>query len=482
MRSRNVIALCSALLLGCGEVHETIPDAGPDPVADAGADAAVDTVDAPPIETCTPDQFVDCDGTSARICNATGDGVIATECGAAGCNATAGRCNACVPDSATCAGNTVQHCTADGALGATESCTLGCGTTPSAHCKYIEPRYDALQDSCDALATLPSLVIDTNQSFDTAADILCTGGVRTQTSGPEICVVRYGAITISGGRTLKVTGPRAIALVADRAVTIDGVLDVSADGTTNGPGGGLIASGGKANTSVGGGGAGFRTAGGNGGSDTADGGGAPGGAPSTNPADLVSLVGGPRPQIPTTIDADPGGGGGALTVIACRGAVTVSATGVIDAGGGGGRPGFDQIFGGGVQFTSGAGGGAGGNIVLQGAAISVLGQIFANGGGGGGGTAISDTPGQPGDDGLRLATTSASGGAGAGVGGAGGAGGRQGVAPTPGLMPGSTGATPGGGGGSVGFAQTYTPSGVAPVLQPSAASPAFNGNRTINTR
>ena len=41
---------------------------------------------------------------------------------------------------------------------------------------------------------------------------------------------------------------------------------------------------------------------------------------------------------------------------------------------------------------------------------------------------------------------------------------------------------PGGGGGSTGFFQTYTPTGVSPVLTPIAASPPFETNRNVPTR
>jgi hypothetical protein len=458
MRYVVMVFLVSVSVMGCGEVKG-------------------DHVD-----SCTPNQLVQCNGAIAEVCNAAGDGTVDMDCGAPGCNEGAGRCNLCVPDTASCGTNAVDHCGPDGMPAAPETCIAGCTDAPAAHCTYLQPNYAALADVCDALAMMPTLDITTNQTLDTGSMLVCTGGVLTQTSGPPICVLRYGAITVQAGRTLTFTGPRAVALVADTAITVDGTIDVSANGATNGPGGGTITSGGRSNTSVGGGGAGFRHAGGAGGSDTANGGGATGGAASTNPADLVSFIGGPRPQIPITLDAAPGGGGGALTLIACRGTVNVSAMGLIDAGGGGGTGGFDQIAGTQIAVTSAAGGGAGGNVVLQGLRVTVTGQVYANGGAGGGGTSSNDPAvGAAGEDGRR-STTPALGGAPSGSGGGGGNGGVGATVPAVGLMPPVAGGTPGGGGASAGFLQTYTPMGVAPTLTPQTASPAFQPNRFAQTR
>ncbi len=455
---RHLVALL--LVVGCGEVKD----------------------DLPPIESCTPNEFVRCNGTVAEVCNAAGDGATEMECGVAGCNEGAARCNTCVPDGATCGADTVERCGADGLPAASEACPAGCTEAPAAHCSYLQPSYAALENVCDELATEPTLAVVVNQTLDTNSMLTCTGGVIPQTNGPAICVLRFGEIIVQANRTLGFTGARAVALVADRAITVDGTIDASANGTTNGPGGGTITSGGRANSSIGGGGAGFRTAGGNGGSDTVAGGGAAGGAASTNPADLVALIGGPRPSVPITLDAVPGGGGGALTLIACRGGVTVSSTGVIDASGGGGEGGRDTVAGPQIAVTSAAGGGAGGNIVLQGLSITVAGQLYANGGAGGGGTSSNEPAvGADGQDGLR-STSAAQGGLPSANGGAGGNGGSGGAVPRDGLAPAVTAGTPGGGGGSAGFLQTYTPAGRAPMLMPSATSPVFSPNRTVPTR
>ena len=448
------------LMVGCGEVKD----------------------DLPPIESCAPSEFVRCNGQVAQVCNTAGNGAVDTDCGAPGCNEGAGRCNLCAPEAARCGASTVDHCGPDGMPAAPETCAAGCTEAPEPHCTYLQPSYAALADVCDERAAMPDLSIALSQTLDTNAMQTCTGGVITQTNGPPICVLRFGSITVQGGRTLTFTGQRVAALVADSAITVDGTIDASANGSTNGPGGGTTSSGDRSTSNVGGGGAGFRTAGGSGGSDLADGGGGMGGPASTNPADLVALIGGPRPQSTLLLAANPGGGGGALALIACRGTVTVSALGTIDAGGGGGGGGFDTIAGAQISVTSAAGGGAGGNIVLQGLAVEVTGRLFANGGAGGGGTSSNEPAvGADGQDGLR-GTTAAQGGAPSASGGAGGAGGTGTTLPQSGQMPAVTAGTPGGGGGAAGFVQTYTPSGRPPVLTPAAASPPLQPNRVAQTR
>ena len=387
----------------------------------------------------------------------------------------------CIPNSASCGPgpNEIDRCGPDGLPAGRETCLLACETKPTPQCAYVEPRY--LPDVCDAVAPMPSFTVTNFASFDTNLDNNCTGGVFNQDGGPPICIVRYGSIEIATTGTLTVSGARAIALVADSAIMVNGVLDVGGKGFASGPGGGTVSSGAKVG-SDGGGGAGFATVGGPGGSATMDGGGGLGGGKATDPSLLTVLVGGTSPANIAVLGPNAGGGGGAATLIACRGQVSVS--GMIDAGGGGGDGGRFGIS----MFSkfAGAGGGSGGNVVLQGLSIIVTGQIFANGGGGGGGLFVNPqgggTVGGIGGNGTRSATVAASGGSAPATAGGGGTGGLQGTAPGVGLRPSDTSGFPGGGGGSVGFFQAYTPIGTTPTLTPSAASPAFSANKAIRTR
>jgi hypothetical protein len=427
---------------------------------------------------CTAGEFLGCAGDVARTCNAAANGVDSETC-AAGCNADAQRCNSCVPMTASCNndGMALERCGTDGLVAETETCRLECvaeARTVAAHCAYLQPIY--LPDICDEPAVTEELVGSGN--MDTSADVTCNGGIVTQNGGPEICVLRYRKITIDG--SLTVIGGRAIAFVADDFVQIGGTLDVSANGSVRGPGGGALASGERAGLNRGGGGAGFRTAGAAGGAMGTGVGGA--GGPAVDPLSEGRLFGGPQPSGPTFQQVNypfPGGGGGGLTLIACRGEVTVAGT--IDAGGGGGGGARDtNPVAGALDITGGAGGGAGGYVALQGIHIRVTGPsgygVFANGGGGGGGCSTDGCIGNRGEDGHGSAIV-ASGGSGMNQGSSGGAGGGF-PSPTGGLGPS---VSPGGGGGASGRLQTFTPA-VGTVTITATTSPGFEPNRMIQTR
>lgn len=388
----------------------------------------------------------------------------------------------CEPGSvAACLEDVALTCNATGNGYDRVQCSLGCVDSEPRHCAYIEPRY--VPDICDSPATEDSLIVSSSASFDPNLDSNCTGGLVEQPGAPPICVVHYRRISIPTDKTLTVIGVkemsgRPVAFVADEDLEIEGTLDVGAHGYTNGPGGGVVQSGGQfaftsTTSCTAGGGAGGRTAGGAGGNNTADGGSANGGLVMADPALLAAFIGGA-----SAFKADGfigGGGGGAVTLISCRGLVSIS--GAITAGGGGGLSGEDGFF-----DTPGGGGGAGGYVVLQGGLVSVTGGVFANGGGGGGGMPSSGN-GQSGQDGTLSDVSAAQGGFpqnGEGRGGPGGVG-----TGSPGMGGKPTSAYPascGGGGGSVGFLQTYTPRNVIPALTPSQVSPPFQPNVTIRTR
>lgn len=389
---------------------------------------------------CTAGQFETCRDDRAVVCNATGDDYDVVQC-ENGCSLEEAGCRACPVGMETC--------------------------TPTTH---IVPKY--LPDVCDQAATEASLTVSSSTEIDTSVDAQCTGGIVAQSSGPAICLLRHGSITVTQTGILKTKGTRALALVADDAMTIAGTLDLSADTFIHGPAGGTVFSP-FVQHPTGNGGAGFRSPGGAGGTTTVDGGAANGGSIAIDPAELEMLVGGAR----GAGLAAGGGAGGAATLISCRG--TVSILGIVDANGGGGAGGHTDLAGTGVNAA--AGGGTGGYVVLQGRAITITGELYANGGGGGGGFSTGGgTFGSVGADGQRSTATPADGGIGVNGAGAGGAGGIANIAPGVGKKSSTAGA--GAGGGSVGFLQTYTPPGVQPLITPSAASPSFQANRNISLR
>ena len=379
--------------------------------------------------SCTPGAFETCQGDRALTCNSSGDNYELVAC-EHGCSVDAGGCQTC--DAPECE-------------------------------KHIIPRY--LPTICDELSNGgPLNVTSTDTLLDTSNELNCSQ-VVPQTNGPELCVVRHSTITIAQNLTYRAIGPRALALVADRDVTIAGIVDVSAEKTANGAGGGFIKSGSCSNLA--GGGAGGRTGGGHGGTTT-DGGAANGGAAQTHPSSLTVLPSGTQSDTGTCA---PGGAGGGITLISCRGKITL--TGVIDANGGGGSA--SKYVG--NEYLHAGGGGAGGTIVLQAMMLDITGSLFANGGGGGGSCNGPCPIGQSatsGADGQR-STERAQGGSGSASGGLGG------TFAAPGSGSGQTGGAGGGGGGSGGFILTYAPQSSTPILSPVVVSPRLETHEHIPT-
>ena len=394
---------------------------------------------------------------------------------------TAGICVA-----VSCEAGTFKECRDDAALVCNDQgtsydmvqCPYGCGASGCLPCNttdcetHLIPRF--APDVCTDLSSIASREYLDDTEINSSDDANCTE-IITQPPGPEICVIRASTIRIATNRTLKVRGSRAIALVADRELDIEGILDISADATVNGPGGGLVKSGASSNQA--GGGAGYRTAGGAGASDSGDGGSSNGGAPGSSPLLLATLNGGAQPAAAPTA-SQPGGAGGAGLLVSCR--ATVSISGTLDAGGGGGVGDFGDSQPPYATYIA-AGGGTGGTIVIAGLAVTISGQVYANGGGGGGG----GVPGFAGMDGQR-STSAALGGPQGGFNSGGGPGGNGGAldAPLHGGRPigvSNCGLGCGAGGGSAGYVVVLTPTGAAPQLAPLAASPMLDvGNVPIS--
>jgi hypothetical protein len=438
----RVAFLVIALAAGCSEKRNAAvcldghcPDPSK-PFCDEGGEVGGEPGACVAVE-CTPGEFAACHDDRAVKCNNTGDNYDLVEC-MYGCSDASG-CNDC---------NTAE-----------------CET-------HIIPKY--VPNECNQMSEREDLVISSMTMFNT--EVECDS-VLAQTDAPEICIIHRPSITIAANQTLRLYGTRVVALVADRELNVDGVLDIGAGGyIQNGPGGGVVISGGAVTGNLGSGGAGFMTAGGDGATINADGGGMNGGAAWPNPADMPTLVGGTKAANNNGFVLTTAAGGGA-TLISCRG--TVSIPGLVDANGGGGAGGGMTMFDIPPIAIPASGGSSGGHVVLQGMSIHITGQLFANGGGGGGGQGPNGESGGYGQHGLR-SVAPALGGPSLGAGGSGGYGGAP---PTDGKKP--TGALnfegAGAGGGSAGFLQTYTPSGTSPMLTPTAVSPNFQQNRVVPT-
>lgn len=419
--------------------------------------------------SCLEDNF--CSDPSLPYCDKTGSvGGTAGECIAVTCSP--GAFLECEDE------KTATTCVSTGDSYSPVPCAYGCGAGGCLPCntadceKHIIPRY--VPAACNTLTSLPPKTITVDMMLDTTVASQCDE-VVSQIGAPEICVVRAPTISIEAGKTLTVKGSRVLALVADRELTIAGVLDVSADSIVNGPGGGFTKSG----TDVGqaGGGAGYRTAGAAGGGNGGDGQSLNGGPATANPSTITALLGGTQPTRVAPAQL-PGGAGGGLTLVSCRGSISV--LGTVDAGGGGGY-GDGGMFQPPFTYYKAAGGGSGGTVVMQASAISVTGAIYANGGSGGGG----GNPGNGGSDALR-STMPAPGAPGGGINNLGGLGGNGGalIPPTTGQRPATETSCPtgcGAGGASAGFILTYLPAGSTPVVGGATFSPPIEPKNTIST-
>jgi hypothetical protein len=290
------------------------------------------------------------------------------------------------------------------------------------------------------------------EEINTGTDPRCV--VKTQASGPDLCILYFTKIDIQQGGTVVAYGSRVLALASTSTLTIAGILDVaSRRSRLRKPGPGIstctftLAPEADAGGAGGGAGGTFATVGANGGiGDINNNGGAAGTGLGGTIGATVSLPsplrGGCNGQLGATgVEAGGSGGlaGGGIYVFA-KGVLTV--TGRLLATGGGG--------GGGGKSGGGGGGGSGGLIVVESETRSVLSGLFLATGGGGGEGGVLNGDGTFGGD--PSSTAAAPGGSQQLEGGDGGAGAtylaNAVVAPTAG---GNEIGGGGGGGGGNGF-------------------------------
>jgi hypothetical protein len=328
------------------------------------------------------------------------------------------------------------------------SCPLGCHTsatrcnrlTPS----NIDPRadYDRAIGTLDLVGTHTlNLEEGTLDGQPLPAGVIVKRVAQLKVSGRpdgqpvqlvmlETLRIAHTAAGNDGVLLIKADSP--VVIYARDSIDIEATLDVSATAVGPGPGGGRGGAsdgqpgvqcdgsegqGGRshaafaASTESGGGGAGFGQPGARGGSTSclatpftrisANAGG--GGPMAAGFGDLVPLrggcgggAGGGPDQISSGSGGAGGHGGGAIQLSAGV-RLRVSGSGLIRAGGSGGRGGsFNPPA---MTSAGGGGGGSGGAILLEAPTLELDGPIVANGGGGGAGGSFSIT-GEPGKDGT----------------------------------------------------------------------------------
>lgn len=311
----------------------------------------------------------------------------------------------CVAGSDRCVGNALTRCVDGDVIPST--CSLGCAEGETARCRVMVPSNvdPALLSEGTMDIVLTSAMLNTT---------MCPR-VLTQLGGGEACLFVGRNVTVPLGTTVRVTGPLPVIILASGTVMIDGVLDLSAEGSTPGAGGyrggpvtgdaslrgpqrgtnGMFS--GSFLDSGGGGGAHCGTGGSGGNANSVAGG--PGGmGMMTTLQPLTAGSGGGFGQggghTSTTDVTAAGAGGGAIQISS---AVSINISGRIDVGGGAGQGGRNN-----TNWGAGGGGGAGGGILLE-APILTFGddaELLATGGGGGSGRDNSSAP--PGEDGRTL--------------------------------------------------------------------------------
>ena len=242
----------------------------------------------------------------------------------------------------------------------------------------------AAPSNSDIIGTIEDNGLSKNASgsFDTDND--CVSGsalgdcqLVPVTGGVDICTCRLSSLTI--GSSLHITGTAALAILAWDTITINGSVDISATGSTSGPGA-ITQQDEEASNWRGGKGGSNGTAGGNAGDEP-------------RPPKLTPLEGGQAGQDGCG-GRKGGGGGGALQLVA---GTSINISGSIHAGGGGGAGGqYDPDD----QCIGGAGGGSGGSLLVEAPNVSYSGTYYANGGSGGGGGNNTGQEGEAGKDAL----------------------------------------------------------------------------------
>ncbi len=386
----------------------------------------------------------------------------------------------CTPSTTVCddAAGVYIECDAGGSVVRQLTCPLGCATDTE-QCLDIDPHnglamyLDMVAAPPDLLATGPIVIDSTNGTIAEAGvarsvpSFLSPGGLR-------VFVVNdlRAASTVD---VVRAPGAPGIAVLASGTIIIEGVVDVSANGDVAGPGGAAPASSDSDCTMFdffspspqgihGLGGGGGYALGGAGGSAFAGTVGPPGPVHPLGTGNFGGCAGGTYFESSPTVIGGAGGGG--LQLVSRR-SITLTAGATLDASGGGGHATLAN--------RPGAGGGAGGILLLEAPTITLDGPrvvLSVKGGGGGGAgnaTLRGGNGGEGGTDAMPAAGgwTPATGGGGTGGLAGGGEGGLTGLASEH---------HGGGGGGSAGFIATFSASGTtAPTNGAALRGPHIDG-------
>ncbi len=164
------------------------------------------------------------------------------------------RCG-CTPGATACGSNMLTVCNADGMSVTSTTCNVGCEDDGTA-CKTFVPS-NGLGPSFTAAPSLPALTIPDGANIDTDTGTVTASNGTVIYDSSVSTLVTFGTITIRvfaaptlALHSIKVTGSLPIAFVAATTLEIDGLVDVSADGSATGAGAAGSASSATAGGSV----------------------------------------------------------------------------------------------------------------------------------------------------------------------------------------------------------------------------------------
>jgi len=327
-------------------------------------------------------------------------------------------------------------------------------------------------DPCDLPSgTTTNLLVPGIYVYDTDTGVLTDPGTA-ETTPPSVVIPQQGqearvwsvtSLTIGNTTLLRVVGARPLIIAADTTIVVNGTVDVSSNFTGAGAGaktdcgtasptaGAPAAGTGSTQGGGGGGGGGFRGTGGDGGTGNGAAKGAKGDAVPL-PVELRGGCAGANGGASQDSGSGGGGGGAGGGGVELAARISVSISGLVQAGGARGSRGLQ---GNGSGGTGGGGAGSGGMIYIDTASLDLLGGaiLAANGGGGAEGGDNNEDGGVNAQDGQASANAASKGSGGANKGGDGSNGSAGGTINATNAQNNESG---GGGGGGAGFIVFHT--------------------------
>ncbi|MCA9602863.1 MAG: hypothetical protein KC417_12595, partial [Myxococcales bacterium] len=194
-------------------------------------------------------------GVEISACSLASEGTGAADAGGSTDGSADGgdASSACDEEASACVDGQLTVCAA-GRWQASVTCPSGCAEDGSASCKAFVPSHVGSMDEVPmgpAVWNIESgtvtLNAETGEIKDGEDNVLRSVddpdsdigySLVLQNSGPSLGVFVVRSLHVAAEATLRAEGSAAVVIVATERIEIDGTLDVSADGSDSGPGGG----------------------------------------------------------------------------------------------------------------------------------------------------------------------------------------------------------------------------------------------------